>query len=216
MEVCLKEKIEKTSEGPAIELGAVVLTGLCHVIFQVLGFKGLFIALASLSWATYIGWRVGQNPGLWRQWGFRTDNLKASLFWPTIAIILAMANMAVFAMSFGRELWNEHLVILLLLYPIWGVLQQFLVQALGVANIRRLFPGAGLSSVVVLGACLFSVVHYPEGWLMLATGIMACVFIPCYLRHQNLWVLGLYHGWLGTFFYLWVLNQDPWVAAFGA
>ncbi len=120
-----------------------------------------------------------------------------------------------FAITFGRDLWNEHIIILLLLYPMWGVLQQFLVQALGVANLRNLFPSAGLGFVVLLGACLFSVAHFPEGWLMLATGIMGCAFIPCYFQHRNLWVLGVYHGWLGTFFYLWVLNQDPWIAAFG-
>lgn len=209
------EKTETTDKSPGIELGAVVLTGLSHVVFQGLGAKGLFIALASVGWVTYVEWRVWQNPGLWRRWGFRTDNLKASLFWPTIVFVLAVVVMALFALSYGRDLWNDHIIVLLLLYTVWGVLQQFLVQALGVSNIMKLFPQAGLWWVVLLGACLFSVVHYPQGWLMFATGLLACVFIPCYLRHPNLWVLGLYHGWLGTFFYLWVLNQDPWIAAFG-
>ena len=101
----------KTHELPGFELGAVVATGLLHVLFQGLGGKGLFVILASVSWVTYIGWRVWQNPGLWRQWGFRADNFKASLLWPTIAFILAMVGMAVFAMSFGRDLWNEHIII---------------------------------------------------------------------------------------------------------
>ncbi len=199
-----------------IELSAVIATGLLHIVFQGLGLKGVFIALASVSWVSYIGWRVRQDPGLWKQWGFRTDNLNASLVWPTVAFVLAMMSMATFAIRSGNELWNGHIIVLLLLYPIWGVLQQFLVQALGVANIQRLFPSVSLSWAVLIGACLFSVVHYPEGWLMLATWVMGLVFIPCYLRHRNLWVLGVYHGWLGTFFYLWVLNQDPWVAAFGS
>ena len=205
----------KTHESPGLELGAVVATGLLHVLFQGLGMKGLFVILTSVSWVTYIGWRVWQNPGLWRQWGFRADNFKASLLWPTIAFILAMVGMAVFAMSFGRDLWNEHIIILLLLYPVWGMLQQFLVQALGVSNLIQLFPHVGQGLIVLFGACLFSIAHFPEGWLMLATGVLGCAFIPCYLQHRNLWVLGLYHGWLGTFFYLWVLNQDPWIAAFG-
>ena len=127
--------------------------------------------------------------------------------------VLAIIGMALFALNYGRDLWNEHIVIFLLLYPIWGVLQQFLVQALGVANIKKLFPQLELLWVVLLGTCMSSIVHFPQGWLMLATGFMTCVFIPSYLQHQILWVLGLYHGWLGTLFYLWLLNQDPWVAA---
>ncbi len=194
----------------------MIATGLLHVVFQGLGAKGLFIALAVTSWVTYIAWRVRDNPSLWRQWGFRVDNLRASLLEPTVVFVFAMLGMLWFAVSYERDLWSAHIVILLLVYPIWGVLQQFLVQALGVSNLRTLFPHAGLLWIVLLGAGLFSVVHYPHGWLMFATGLLACVFIPSYLRHRNLWVLGVYHGWLGTFFYLWVLNQDPWVAAFGA
>ena len=201
---------------PGVELGAVVLTGLLHVVFQGPESKGAFIALASVSWVSYIGWRVRQAPGLWRHWGFRSDNLKASFFIPSIAFVLSMGGMAVWGWFSGHDLWNEHLIPLCLLYPIWGVLQQFLVQALGVLNIQKLFPNVGVRSVVLLGACLFSLVHYPQGWLMLATWVLGLVFIPCYLRHRNLWPLGLYHGWLGTFFYLWVLGQDPWDLAFGA
>lgn len=199
-----------------VEFGAVIATGLLHVVFQSLGLKGVFIAIASICWVSYIGWRIRQSPGLWKQWGFRIDNLKDSLYWPTVAFVLAMMSMATFAIRSGNELWNEHIIVLLLLYPIWGVLQQFLVQALGVANIQRLFPSVSLSWAVLIGACLFSVVHFPQIWLMLATWVMGLVFIPCYLQHRNLWVLGVYHGWLGTFFYLWVLSQDPWVAAFGS
>jgi len=210
------ERAAATQGAARTELGAVILTGLAHVVFQGLGAKGMFIALASISWATYIGWQVWYNPGLWRQWGFRTDNFKAACLWPTIVFIIAMIGMFLFAFNYGRHLWSAHILVLMLLYPIWGVLQQFLVQALGVSNICKLFPQVGSWGIVLLGACLFSVVHFPEGWLMLATWLLGCVFIPIYLQHRNLWVLGIYHGWLGTFFYLWVLNQDPWIAVFGS
>ncbi len=105
---------------PRIELGAVVLTGCAHLLFQGLGYKGLYIALASLGWVTYIGWKVWQSPGLWRRWGFRVDNLRASLFWPTLVFLLTMVSMALFAFLSGHEFWSEHLIILLLLYPRMG------------------------------------------------------------------------------------------------
>jgi len=209
------EKVVTPHESPAFELGAVAFTGVAHVVFQELGAKGFFIVLASIGWVTYVGWQVWHRPDHWRRWGFQTDNLKAALIWPTIVFVIAMVGMLLIAFSYGRDLWSVHIPVLLLVYPVWGVLQQFLVQALGVSNIVKLFPQVSSWSVVLIGAGLFSVVHVPEGWLMLATWLLGCVFIPSYLQHRNLWVLGVYHGWLGTFFYLWVLNQDPWIAAFG-
>ncbi|GJL62979.1 MAG: hypothetical protein NPIRA04_16330 [Nitrospirales bacterium] len=209
------KKVVTPHGSPALELGAVAFTGVAHVVFQGLDAKGFFIVLASICWLTYVGCRVWQRPDHWRGWGFRTDNLKVALVWPTIVFMIAMVGMFLIAFSYGRDLWSAHIPVLLLVYPIWGVLQQFLVQALGVSNMVQLFPRVSSWGIVLIGACLFSVVHYPHGWLMCATGLLACVFIPSYLQHRNLWVLGVYHGWLGTFFYLWVLNQDPWVAAFG-
>jgi len=41
------------------------------------------------------------------------------------------------------------------------------------------------------------------------------LIIPLYFRYRNLWPLGVLHGWLGAFFYLWVLGRDMWVENFG-
>ena len=123
--------------------------------------------------------------------------------------------MAWYGIVAGRELWQGHMLLLLFLYPLWGILQQFLVQALGVDNLIKIFPQHGLWLAIPIGVFLFALVHCPDWWLMLATGLMACFFIPFYIRDRNLWPLGLYHGWLGTFFYLWVLGRDPWVTVFG-
>ncbi len=199
-----------------LEFGAVLSTGLVYLVFISMGAKGLFIGFASLSWIGYVIWRIRQDSHLWVTWGFHTENLGAAFFWPTIIFVLGVVFMAWYGTANGHMLWTEHILALLLLYPLWGILQQFLVQALGVANIMALFPRQGWMLALPVGVFLFSLVHYPDGWLlMLATGAMACFFIPCYLRDGNLWPLGLYHGWLGTFFYLWVLGRDPWVDVFG-
>ncbi len=199
-----------------LEVAAVAATGGCFLVFQSFGAKGLFIGAASLSWIGYVNWRVRQDSSLWVCWGFRTDNLSSAFFWPTVMFVLGVSLMAWYGWAHGRVLWPQHMLVLLLLYPLWGILQQFLVQALGVANLKAIFPSQGWIVALPVGVVLFSVVHYPDGWmLMVATAIMACLFIPCYLRDRNLWPLGLYHGWLGTFFYLWVLGKDPWVEVFG-
>ncbi len=198
------------------EVVAVTATGVLFLIFQSLGAKGLFIGLASVSWVGYVIWRVRQDSSLWATWGFHTKNILSAFVWPTLIFMLGVSLMAWYGLTQGRVLWQSHILALLLLYPAWGILQQFLVQSLGVANLMALFPRQGWLLALPVGVFLFSLVHYSDGWLlMLATGAMACLFIPCYLRDRNLWPLGLYHGWLGTFFYLWVLGRDPWVEVFG-
>lgn len=197
------------------ELWAVVGTGVLHHLCKHFGAKGQFIFLASVFWIGYIVWQVGRDRTKWRSWGFRADNLWSAFKWSTVLFVLAGFGMAWYGVITGRVLWQGHMVFLLLLYPVWGVIQQFLVQALGVNNLMQLFPRHGLLLAMPVGVVLFAVVHFPNWRLMLGTGILACFFIPLYRRDRNLWPLGLYHGWLGTFFYLWVLGRDPWVSAFG-
>ncbi len=197
------------------EFSAVVMTGLLHLVFKSLDAKGLFIALAVISWMSYVVWKVRQDPTRWKGWGFRTDNLRQAFMWPSVLFALSGLAMAWYGIVGGRGLWQGHMLLLLFLYPLWGILQQFLVQALGVGNLLKIFPQHGLWLAMPIGVILFALVHFPDWWLMLATGLMACFFIPFYTRDRNLWPLGLYHGWLGTFFYLWVLGRDPWVTVFG-
>lgn len=198
-----------------VEVAAVGATGVLHLLFKGLGAKGVFIALAMAGWSFYIIYRVRKDPSQWTAWGFRTDNLLPAFVWPTVLFVVAATAMAGFGLMHGRMSWKAHTPVLLVFYPLWGIIQQFLVQALGVTNLMRLFPGLGRIVAVPVGVVLFSVVHYPNEWLMVGTGFLAALFIPCYLQDRNLWPLGLYHGWLGTFFYLWVLGQDPWMTVFG-
>jgi membrane protease YdiL (CAAX protease family) len=105
----------------------------------------------------------------------------------------------------------------LLLYPLWGVIQQFLVVGLVAGNLRdyegwRLHPAAVTGSTAVL----FSAVHWPARLLVAGTFVLAVVYVIVFLRHRNLWVLGLYHGWIGGFFYFFVLGRDPWQEVFVA
>ena len=59
------------------EVSAVTATGVVFLIFESLGAKGLFIALASISWISYILRRLQQDSRLWVKWGFHTRNLSS-------------------------------------------------------------------------------------------------------------------------------------------
>jgi membrane protease YdiL (CAAX protease family) len=194
------------------EVAAVVVTGLLFLLFRYLRLQGVFVPVAASLWTGFVWYHARRDPSILRTWGFRLDT-----FWPafqaTTAFSLPFAGvMALVGGSRGTLSFPPHAWILVALYPIWGVVQQFLVQALLVRNLEGSLPRYGL---FLVGSCLFAIVHVPEIPLMLTTFGLGLVYIPIYLRYRNLWPLGLYHGWLGTLFYLWVLGRDPWVETFG-
>lgn len=194
------------------EVAAVVATGLLFLLCRSQNVQGVFVVVAGSFWIAFVGYRARRDPIVVRTWGFRLDT-----FWPAFQAVTAFSLpvagvMALVGASRGTLRFPPHAWILMALYPVWGVVQQFLVQALLVRNLEGSLPTARL---LVVGSCLFAIVHVPETPLMVATFGLGLVYIPLYLRHRNLWPLGLYHGWLGTFFYLWVLGRDPWIETFG-
>jgi hypothetical protein len=135
---------------------------------------------------------------------------------PAALLIVVASAFAVYAGPHGKLRFPPHAAWLFLLYPAWGLVQQFLVLAVVVGNLE-LVPALARRKgwVVVLGAALFAAVHGSDGWLVVATFLLELVLVPLYLRYRNLWPLGILHGWLGALFYLWVLGRDIWVENFG-
>jgi membrane protease YdiL (CAAX protease family) len=109
-----------------------------------------------------------------------------------------------------------HIVPILLLYPLWGIVQQFLVIAMVGGNLKAINPGKAQTIVnIIVTAALFGAIHYPYHWLMAGTFILAIVYGIIYYRSPNLIVLGLFHGWLGALFFYTVVNRDPYLEIFG-
>jgi len=46
--------------------------------------------------------------------------------------------------------------------------------------------------------------------LMVFTFVMELFFISAYFRYQNIWALGILHGWLGGLFLYLVMHRDLW------
>jgi hypothetical protein len=144
------------------------------------------------------------------RWGFRGKNFVRCFLTATLLAVPILAAMAGFAASRGKLTFPTHGWILLALYPIWGTIQQFLVQALVVGNVAKSGLTLSPAAIVLIGATVFAMAHLSNLRLLIATFALGLVFVPLYLRYRNLWPLGLYHGWLGTFFYFWILHRDPW------
>jgi hypothetical protein len=169
----------------------------------------VFIAAACLFWAVFIAVRARQNKNALRAWGFRADNLAQAAALPAAIFVLAATGFAVYAGRCGTFRWPSHWLLLFLVYPVWGVIQQFLMLGVVVSNLERIRGlGRHKTLIVVPAAALFGLLHVYDSRLAVATFLLELVIIPLYMRQRNLWPLGALHGWLGALFYLWVLNRD--------
>lgn len=199
-----------------LEVSAVIATGILHLVFiEVFQANAWFIALAIVCWTIYIAFRIHRDDSALSSWGFRSINLRKTLI--TSSIVVAIAIFAMIAISKGKLFFHWHMLPLLLLYPIWGLIQQFLVQAMVVNNLTMISDRRSFRwMVTILAAVLFGLVHIPDLELMAATFCLGLAFTPIYLSWRNLWPLGIYHGWLGVLFYFWVLGRDPWLEVLGS
>lgn len=195
-----------------LEVGAVMLTGALHPVFvELLDLRLAFIGVALLGWLSYVVRRLRRDKSLLCQWGFSRAGLLKSFAAASAIALPAAGVMAVIAGRAGSLHLNWHMLPLAILYPLWGLAQQFMVQGLVVRTLtaqRHRFLSSG--SIAILAASLFALVHCPDFTLMALTFGLGLAFTAIYLRWCNLWPLGLYHGWLGLLCYFWVLQRDPW------
>jgi hypothetical protein len=196
-------------------VGAALTAGL-HLVLQADGPNPSFIAGACLFWAGFVVARTRRDRTALRRWGFRLDNLRAASLVPAALFAVAAAGFAAYAATRGTLRFPPHAVWLLLVYPAWGVVQQFLVLGVVVGNLA-LVPGLRRRPALLtaVGATLFGLVHAYDARILAATFLLELALVPWYLRHRNLWPPGVLHGWLGALFYLWVLGRDLWAENFG-
>jgi len=143
----------------------------------------------------------------WRDFGFRGDNLRASLLPVGVWTLLAAALLVGWALLHRRPLVRPEMAALLFLYPLHGLAQQFVFQ--GILNRRlttlfgRPFPAACAT------AAAFALVHFGNPALMALTFPAGLAWSLLYQRIPNLWVLGLSHGILAALAYPLVLGENP-------
>lgn len=167
-----------------------------------------------LFWGLYISKRVKDQKGILREWGFRLDNLKSIL--KTVVPFGILALTVCFLIGYVQSTinLNWHLIPILLLYPIFGILQQFLLMALVAGNLQSL-DRFSTPTIILTSSLLFGLLHYPDWWLVFGTFLLALFYSYVYLKNRNLYVLGIFHGWLGGIFYYTVVNKDPFLEVFG-
>lgn len=198
------------------EIIAVVLTGLGKfLLMDLLNLRFLYISIACIGWGLYVWIKSRKNPELLSYWGFRKDNfstcLKILLPWFLISCLVCIG----IGFWKGSLIISWHIIPILLLYPLWGVIQHLLMIALIAGNLKDQTRFSLPDSFIILfTAILFAIVHFPHYLLVGGTFLLALVYGFVYLKEKNLWVLGIIHGWLGAIFFYTILNRDPWVEVF--
>jgi len=80
-------------------------------------------------------------------------------------------------------------------YLLWAFEQQFILQNYFLLRLLRVLPTQ--FAAVIAAAVLFSTAHLPNLVLAVATLVWGVVSCTLFLRHRNLYALGLVHGILG-------------------
>ena len=196
-----------------LELISAVLAGCIFIALRFVPGKlknALFIGVLGLFVGCYVIYKT-RKFGIRlvaEDWGLTLQNFRISFLWCTAVGALGTVVMLIYMAIFKTGLpFHYDLVLMLILYPIWGVLQQFLVQAMVAVNLSK--TKLPIYVVYLLTACSFTLVHWANWLLMLATFILGLLFTPIFLRWKCLYPLGLYHGWCGALFYWLVLDNNP-------
>lgn len=199
------------------EILAVIGTALGKFLFMdFLNWRFPFVVAAILFWSGYIIYRQKKLKGILKHWGFRKDNFKKVSLMVLPFGLIAVVSFFFIGLYQGTINVTWHIIPILITYPLWGTIQQFLLIGLVGGNLQDLEKKKiNAHLIVFVAALVFAVVHYPFYWLMGGTFILALLYGYIYLRSRNLYVLGLFHGILAALFYYTVLDQDPFLNTFG-
>lgn len=211
-----------------IEIAAVLFTaGGKFVFMDWLHWRFPLIAIVIIAWSLYIIHRYVKVDGIMHYWGFRTDNFKwiVTRWWFFVPALFAVALMFTLGALRGTLNLRPEIIYVMLLYPLWGLMQQFLLIALFAGNIRdrTVVPEEKRSGrhwrIALLTSVLFAGIHagpYPQWyWLVIGTFVLALGYSWIYLTEKNIYVLGLFHGWLGAIIFYTVVGRDVWSEVFG-
>jgi hypothetical protein len=205
--------VVKNNKERKIEILAVVITGLLKfVLMDWLGFRFFYIIAACFFWIIYIYKNTRHNPQVFKSWGLQREYFKPSFLFLLPVAIVCITGIIIYGEIINAQFMNWHIIPILLFYPVWGVIQQFMMASLVATNLKAMNQIKVTDCQVILfTSFIFALVHYPSVPLMGYAFIMELVFIKVYLKWPNLWTLGLFHGWVSGLFIFFVLGRDLWL-----
>ncbi len=199
-----------------LEIVAVIFTAIGKFVFMdFLNWRLPFVVFAIVGWSLYALYRYKREKNILKYWGFRTDNFKSTVKLMMPFAVISIISFLVIGFSQNTINLTWHILPLLITYPIWGSIQQFITFALIAGNLNDLNKKKlNKLSIIFITAILFSIVHFPSKWLMIGTFLLALFYGYIYLKRKNIYAMGIFHGWLGAIFYYTVVNRDPFQEVF--
>lgn len=199
------------------EIVAVILTGFGKfILMDLLNQRLVYIVSACLFWIGYIIYQSRTNKGVIEYWGLSKVNFKKTFLELFPAAVLSVVIFIFVGNKMETNILNWSIIPILLVYPIWGIIQQFIIIGLLARNLKDIeIVKIPEFLIILITAIVFAIVHYPHNLLIVGTFALAIVYTTLYLRQRNLIVMGIYHGWLGAFFFYTILERNPWDEVFG-
>ena len=203
--------LREDRNGRVFELGAAAATAAGKFILsEWLEFQLHFTIGAIIFWVGYVMLRHKADPSVLRRWGFRAAGLREATILSAGALAVGGGFCIVYALMSRSAIVGPNLVLLMLLYPAWGLVQQFLVVAIFADNLMALTRERSPEFVIVMvSALVFSAVHVPETELIIVTFFLGIATTLIFFRTRNIWMIGVLHGWFASLFYFLVLGHDP-------
>jgi uncharacterized protein len=198
------------------EILAVFITAVLKFMFMDwLDWRAFYITGIFLFWLGYIYYRVKSNRDTLKHWGFKKEYFKQTLLYLAPLVFIASVVSVLYGL-FNKSLsFSWYFILVLILYPLWGIIQQFMMLGIISHNLVTITGGKmNRYLIIFLVSTLFSLIHYPSFFLMIFTFFLEVVFITVYLKWRNLWAIGIAHGWIATFILYYVLDRNLWSELF--
>lgn len=200
------------------ELVALLITAfLKFILMDWMNQKLIYISLAIIFWCSYLIYRKNTTKGIFAYWGFNRENALNTFKFLLPFALLALPIFLIVGCYTKQAIFSWHILPILLIYPIWGTIQQFLIMSLFAGNLndqeKMQIPNY---AIILLTALLFGLIHLPYLLLAIGTFLLALIYTYTFLKYRNLWWLGIFHGCIGAFFYYWVLGRDTFLEVFKA
>ena len=168
------------------------------VVFSIGGGSNLLVGLMVVVTFAFIflsHYIRGERP---RDLGFRLDNFAACarlLALPMLVFVIICLGIGWFTSSINFARWRggQSLLILPVLGILWGLLQQYVLQAF-VNRRAQIIWGTTSAPGILVVALVFGALHLPNPGLTLATFVGGIVWAAVYQRVPNLYALALSHG----------------------
>lgn len=180
---------------------AYVVASLLHVPI------GWIIPVVVCVLICYLLFVLGRRSQTWRDYGLRSDNLAAAAWRIGCWTLVAAGLIVAWAIHRDNSLVRPELLILLPLYPLWGLVQQFIFQ--GILHRALLVMIPSRSVALTVNSVAFASVHVADWPVVALTFVAGFCWSWFYQRWPNIWVLGVSHGVLAGLTYPLLLSENP-------